>query len=194
MSMVKTIKEEWYHVGKLHGITPRTQRLRKNLVTKSFTKDKFKNPSVRVDPEKLRYYTESWRQNENLPTILKRALAFENVLNKVTIFIKEDELLVGSTVSSITSEEWTRQGARRNHEAFANEISVLALNSVLGGYDLIIRGYANTVPQPGVAALLDGVQVMWIHSLPFLLRQATPRSRPRQPPPPTPWPRSPAPP
>ena len=98
MIITETELKDWYHIGKGHGITLRTQNLREKLISKSFTDDRFKDPSIRVDPEKLRYYTESWKQNENLPTILKRALAFENVLYKVTIFIKDEELLLTDLV------------------------------------------------------------------------------------------------
>jgi len=41
--------------------------------------------------------TESYRQTENLPMVLRRAKAFEHILKYIPIIIREDELIVGST-------------------------------------------------------------------------------------------------
>ena len=99
-----TVTKEMYEVGKKHGITPRTQKLREMIVTKSIMGEDFKDPRVQVDVEKLRYYTQSWKQTENMSTVLRRAKAVERVLDNVTIFINDLELLVsypGSTPGSI---------------------------------------------------------------------------------------------
>jgi benzylsuccinate synthase len=76
------------------GINERTARLKSHMISKSFLGDKFKEP-VFVDPEKARLYTESWKKTEGLPTVLRRALALEHILDNCTILIQEDELLVG---------------------------------------------------------------------------------------------------
>ena len=41
--------------------------------------------------------TESYKATEGEPIIMRRAKAFKNILDKMPIFIKEDELIVGST-------------------------------------------------------------------------------------------------
>ncbi|ATW25406.1 glycyl radical protein [Candidatus Formimonas warabiya] len=75
-------------------ISERTKKLRESYISKSFLSDKFKE-NVTVDVEKARYYTESWKETEGLPTVLRRARALENILEKCTVLIKEHELLVG---------------------------------------------------------------------------------------------------
>lgn len=46
--------------------------------------------------EKAKYVIESWRQNEGLPSILRRAKATANYLDKRTIYIDDDELICGN--------------------------------------------------------------------------------------------------
>ncbi len=73
-----------------------------------------------------------------------------------SLFI-EDELVVGSTVSSITSEQWKIRGARRMHEALENEMSVTANPVMMGSYLIYIRGYTHNGTGKGVTTNLDGV-------------------------------------
>ncbi len=49
--------------------------------------------------EKIRLLTESLRQTEGEPQILRRAEALANVLDNIPIFIEEDELIVGNAAS-----------------------------------------------------------------------------------------------
>ena len=49
--------------------------------------------------EKPKYVIESWRQNEGLPSILRRAKATANYLDKRTIYIDDDELICGNVAS-----------------------------------------------------------------------------------------------
>jgi formate C-acetyltransferase len=49
--------------------------------------------------ERARIYTETYQQNEADPPILKRAKALASTLEKMTIFIYQDELLVGNQAS-----------------------------------------------------------------------------------------------
>jgi pyruvate-formate lyase len=49
--------------------------------------------------EKGRLLTESYKQTDGEPPVLRRAKAFANVLNNVSIFIEDDELIVGNTAS-----------------------------------------------------------------------------------------------
>ena len=43
----------------------------------------------------------------------------------VASLFTEDELVVASTTSSISSKEWRKLGARRTYEALMNELSVI---------------------------------------------------------------------
>ncbi len=49
--------------------------------------------------EKIRLLTDSLRQTEGEPQILRRAKALANVLDNIPIFIEEDELIVGNAAS-----------------------------------------------------------------------------------------------
>lgn len=76
------------------GVSDRTKRLKQRMISKSFIGDAFKE-KVTVDPEKARLYTESWKSTEGLPTVIRRAKAFEHILDYCTVLIQEDELIVG---------------------------------------------------------------------------------------------------
>ncbi|MEZ5071954.1 MAG: glycyl radical protein [Bacteroidales bacterium] len=52
-----------------------------------------------VCTERARYYTEVYREHEDRPVILRRALALERTLRKMTIYIEKGELIVGNQAS-----------------------------------------------------------------------------------------------
>ncbi len=52
-----------------------------------------------VCTERARFYTQIYRQHEDKPVIIKRALALEKTLKEMTIFIDEGELIVGNQSS-----------------------------------------------------------------------------------------------
>ncbi len=76
---------------------------------------------------------------------------------EVASLFAEDELVVGSTVSSITPEKWKMLGAKRTHEALGNEMSVVSYTDIIGAYISAIRGYAQSGAEKGIATLVDGV-------------------------------------
>lgn len=59
-----------------------------------------------VSLERAKSLTASFKTTEGLPTPLRRAKAFENVLLNIPIRIDEDQLLVGDFAASPTSAEW----------------------------------------------------------------------------------------
>jgi pyruvate formate-lyase/glycerol dehydratase family glycyl radical enzyme len=67
-------------------MSQRTDRLREQLHVKKFP----------LSIEKLKLVTESYMKSEGQPEIMRRALALENVLKKIPIFIPQDELIVGN--------------------------------------------------------------------------------------------------
>ncbi len=71
----------------------------------------------------------------------------------------EDDLVVGSTVSSITPEEWQQAGARRTHEALDHQINVVNYRSIGGSNILSIRGYSSKVSIRGISWLIDGIPI-----------------------------------
>ncbi len=56
--------------------------------------------------EKIRLLTESFRQTEGQPQILRRAKALANVLDNISIFIEDDELIVGNGASKPMAVEF----------------------------------------------------------------------------------------
>ena len=62
-------------------------------------KAKLKVDRYPICAEKARYVIESWRQHEGLPSILQRAYATANYLDKRTIYIDDDELIAGNVAS-----------------------------------------------------------------------------------------------
>ena len=52
-----------------------------------------------VCTERAKFYTQIYQANEDKPVIVKRALALEKTLKKMTIFIDEGELIVGNQSS-----------------------------------------------------------------------------------------------
>ena len=50
-----------------------------------------------ISSERVRYYTESYRETESEPVIMKRAKALRRMLNNMSVYILEGELIVGST-------------------------------------------------------------------------------------------------
>ena len=53
-----------------------------------------------VCTERARFYTEVYKENEDQPVIIKRALALKKTLEKMTIFIDVGELIVGNQSSA----------------------------------------------------------------------------------------------
>jgi len=70
-------------------VTERIRKLREKVMST--------RPSVCT--QRARFYTEIYRENEDQPVILKRALSLELTLSAMSIFIDEGELIVGNQSS-----------------------------------------------------------------------------------------------
>lgn len=57
--------------------------------------DRVQNLTPKVDIERGKYFTESMRQTEGQPLVLRWAKAMYNVAEKITVYIDDDQLLVG---------------------------------------------------------------------------------------------------
>lgn len=55
----------------------------------------FRDTPPRVSIDRARFFTESFKETEDLPLVLRWAKAEENVLNKIPIYIGAEELIVG---------------------------------------------------------------------------------------------------
>ena len=58
---------------------------------------------IKLDLERAKLLTESYKETEDLPIPLRRAKALENILEKMTIFIRDKELLVGNFARDLKS-------------------------------------------------------------------------------------------
>ncbi|MEM2867934.1 MAG: pyruvate formate lyase family protein [Candidatus Bathyarchaeia archaeon] len=71
--------------------------LAKNRIKKLL--DNIRVEGYTVCLERLRLITESWKKTEGQPTIIRVAKAFSHVLDNMTIFIEDGELIVGNGAS-----------------------------------------------------------------------------------------------
>ncbi|MHA1671062.1 MAG: pyruvate formate lyase family protein [Promethearchaeota archaeon] len=55
--------------------------------------------------ERIRYYTQVYKEHDKEPEVIKRALALAHTLKHMTIFIRDDELLVGNETSKNLGEK-----------------------------------------------------------------------------------------
>ena len=65
--------------------TDRVERLRKVII----------NAVPQVESERACLITESYKETENLPVIIRRAKAVEKIFTELPVTIREDELIVG---------------------------------------------------------------------------------------------------
>lgn len=90
MDSIKNIEEvESYQIGFKPVISDRVQKLYQNA------RDAY--PSVCT--ERARYWTQSWKETECEPVIIRRAKALDHVLKNMTIYILDGELIVGNVAN-----------------------------------------------------------------------------------------------
>lgn len=79
---------------------------------------------------------------------------------EVASLFVEDELVVGSTVSSIYPIQWKKRGARRLTDAIENETSIVNYTGNNGFMITQIRGYSRSANvTKGVETLVDGIPI-----------------------------------
>ena len=95
---------ESYQIGFTQNVTARVKKLYDEAVAVYPT----------ICSERARYWTESWKQTEGQPAVIRRAKALANVLQKMTVYILEGELLVGNVASkpraSVVCPEYSTTG------------------------------------------------------------------------------------
>jgi len=84
-------------------ISERGQKLRKSLERKFIRGDGNLGVTTTACIERARYWTESMRETEGQPQVLRRAKALANYLEKKTIFLYPNELLAGHLGKDINS-------------------------------------------------------------------------------------------
>ena len=74
----------------------RVKGLRERVTSRSFRGTELADKHAYLDVERARYWTESYRQTDGEPEVIRRAKALKNLLEKMTIYIEEGELIVGN--------------------------------------------------------------------------------------------------
>lgn len=90
MTAKRHIAENWnepYNVLE-HDFRP-SERTKKNI-------DYIISYESEIDPERALIITESYRETENEPMMIRRAKAFRKIVSEKSIYIKPDELIVGN--------------------------------------------------------------------------------------------------
>jgi formate C-acetyltransferase len=91
---------------------PVAQRLRSTVVSRAVrnvrrgnadeeSKRGMYRPEIRLDLQRSRFFTESFRETDGQPMVLRRARALANLLAKMGIFIRDHERIVGYQTSDI---------------------------------------------------------------------------------------------
>jgi pyruvate formate-lyase/glycerol dehydratase family glycyl radical enzyme len=91
-SYLERIKTELVTDPKLkQPITGRTRQLRDTMLA----------VTPKLCSERARLYTESWKETEGQPTVIRRAKALARILSGMSIFIRPGELIVGNQASDV---------------------------------------------------------------------------------------------
>jgi len=68
-------------------------------------KDELLSSKYELCIERIRYYTQAYKKHNKEPEVIKRALALAHTLKHMTIYIRNDELLVGNETSKNLGEK-----------------------------------------------------------------------------------------
>ena len=66
-----------------------------------YLRERVLNAPSTICLERARYYTEAYKENEDKPVIIKRALAIRKTLEGMSIFIEHGELIIGNQASKL---------------------------------------------------------------------------------------------
>ena len=73
----------------MYTFRPATKRIQ-------YMRELIRDRVIRNDAERLRIITEVYQQNEFLPPILKRPLAFKALCERMTVLVEDFEIIVGN--------------------------------------------------------------------------------------------------
>ncbi|MDY6935796.1 MAG: pyruvate formate lyase family protein [Spirochaetota bacterium] len=77
-------------------------------------------PGLKLDLEKPYLSTESWKENEDDPIMLRRAKALSHVLDNITIFITDHAQIMGYLGSAPHNQMWNQEVASMFNEQYYN--------------------------------------------------------------------------
>lgn len=106
-------------------------------------RDQILNAKPQIETSRAKAITDSYKETESLPTVIRRAKAFERVLKELPIVIRDNELIVGSLTieprstqifpefsNSWIEEEFERLGSRTGDAFQISEESKSELSAV----------------------------------------------------------------
>lgn len=82
------------------NMTERVKKRKKAIVFKTYAPDEKTRGKVNLCLERARLVTESFKETEGEPMVLRRAKALAKVLEKMTIYIEDGELIIGNYASN----------------------------------------------------------------------------------------------
>ena len=107
LAYLERIKTELVADPKLkQPITDRTRKLRDTMVT----------VTPRLCSERASLYTESWKETEGEPRVIRRAKALKKILEGMSIFIRRGELIVGNQASDVRAAPESGKNPRRREK------------------------------------------------------------------------------
>ena len=128
----------------------RTENLRKTIVRKDLQTFKesgkrhemrcgFGGKSVKICLERARLLTESYKKTDGEPAVIRRAKALKHVLDNMSIFIREGELIVGNFASDQASlpimpelaTDWLKQRVKDEWSDLLNEEQHREFDSII---------------------------------------------------------------
>ncbi|MDY6934815.1 MAG: pyruvate formate lyase family protein [Spirochaetota bacterium] len=109
---------EWWWVAEKKR-SKRLDYLRKS-VWKKGAKGGSYVPGLKMDLERPQLFTESWKENEDDPLMLRRAKAISNVMDNISIFITDHSQIVGYSGSLPHTQMWRQEGASMFNEQYYN--------------------------------------------------------------------------
>ena len=166
-------KKEWWWAAEKKR-SKRLDYLRK-AIWKTGRKGGMYEPGVKIEMERPILFTESWKQNENDPNIMRRAKAVSYVLDNISIFITDHSQLVGYLGSSPNNIMWYVDMASWFNEEIYNDpilvpepekesLKTMAdLNNYWGTRDSLGKTLRDLAPDECVKAM--STALMW--GIPF---------------------------
>lgn len=85
---------------KVPEASPRVQELKKAIIYKTYTSEGKFRGDVKVCLERARLMTQSFKETDGEVMVIRRAKALAKVLENMTIYIKDGELIVGNYAST----------------------------------------------------------------------------------------------
>ncbi|MDY6935040.1 MAG: pyruvate formate lyase family protein [Spirochaetota bacterium] len=128
VSIKKSLEElekdrEWWWVAE-RSRSDRLDYLRK-AIWKKGKKGGMYEPGLKVDLERPLHFTESWKENENDPIMMRRAKALSHVFDNITIFITDHAQIMGYLGSHPNTLMWYNDAASLFNEEIYNDPMII---------------------------------------------------------------------